>query len=192
VLEADIVNGGNGRTATTGDPVIQPGLIDINCNAGAAQQVATLAVRNALPGSNVDAAIAEVMPGMVSNEILEIGAISSSTVAAFIGQAVKKSGRTTGLTRSSVSGLNATISVAYENECAGGSAFTKTFTGQIIIDNGKRSNFLAGGDSGSLMVEDTNNNPRAVGLLFAGSSRTAVANPIDEVLSFMNASMVGN
>jgi hypothetical protein len=29
-LEADIVSGGNGRVATTGDPVIQPGLIDIN------------------------------------------------------------------------------------------------------------------------------------------------------------------
>jgi hypothetical protein len=191
VLEADIVNGGNGRTATTGNPVIQPGLIDISCNAGAAQQVATLSVRNALPGSNVDAAVAEVLPGMVSAEILEIGGISSSTVAAFINQTVKKSGRTTGLTRSKVTGLNATVSVAYENECAGGSAFTKTFTGQIIIDN-KRSRFLAGGDSGSLMVEDTDTNPRAIGLLFAGSSRTAVANPIDEVLSFMNASMVGN
>ena len=191
VLEADIVSGGNGQTATTGDPVIQPGLIDINCNAGAAQQVATLSVRSALPGSNVDAAVAEVLPGMVSNEILEVGAISSSTVAAFINQGVKKSGRTTGLTRSKVSGLNATVSVSYENECAGGTAFTKTFTGQIIIDN-KRSRFLAGGDSGSLMVEDTETNPRAIGLLFAGSSRTAVANPIDEVLNFMNASMVGN
>ena len=64
--------------------------------------------------------------------ILEIGTISASTVAASIGQAVKKSGRTTGLTRSTVSGLNATISVQYENECAGGAAFTKTFTGQIV------------------------------------------------------------
>ncbi|RKZ06076.1 hypothetical protein DRQ32_11625, partial [bacterium] len=65
------------------------------------------------------------------------------------------------------------------------------FTGQIVIKN-KRSKFLAGGDSGSLMVEDVSNNPRAVGLLFAGSSRTAIANPIGDVLSFLNASMVGN
>jgi len=35
-------------------------------------------------------------------------------------------------------------------------------------------------------------NPRAVGLLFAGSSSLAVANPINEVLSFFNATMVGN
>lgn len=191
VLEADIVNGGNGRTASNGDPVIQPGLIDINCNANSAQAVATLQVMNALPNHNVDVAIAEVMPGMVSDQILEIGTISSSTVAAFVGQDVKKSGRTTGLTRSSVTGLNATISVSYENECAGGTAFTKTFTGQIVIDN-KRSRFLDGGDSGSLMVEDVSSNPRAVGLLFAGSSRTAIANPIGDVLSFLNASMVGN
>jgi hypothetical protein len=122
--------------------------------------------------------------------ILEIGTISKQTVAASINQAVKKSGRTTGLTRSKISGLNATVSVAYDNECAGGAAFTKTFTGQIIISN-RGSKFIAGGDSGSLMVEDVTTSPRAVGLLFAGSSTLAVANPIGEVLSFFGATMVG-
>jgi hypothetical protein len=126
-----------------------------------------------------------------SGAILEIGTLSSSTVGPSINQAVKKSGRTTGLTRSKISGLNATVSVAYDNECAGGAAFTKTFTGQIIISN-RGSKFLAGGDSGSLMVEDVTQNPQAVGLLFAGSSTLAVANPIGEVLSFFGASMVGN
>ena len=111
-------------------------------------------------------------------------------MAASIGQRVKKSGRTTGLSRSRVEGLNATVSVAYDNECAGGTAFTKTFTGQIVVGN-KRSKFIAGGDSGSLMLEDVDTNPRAVGLLYAGSGTTAVANPIDDVLSFFNATMVG-
>jgi hypothetical protein len=123
--------------------------------------------------------------------ILEIGTISSQTVAAYVGQDVKKSGRTTGLSRATVDALNATVSVTYENECAGGTAFTKTFNGQIITTN-KGGKFLSGGDSGSLMVEDVDNNPRAVGLLFAGSNRFAVANPIGEVLSFFNATMVGN
>jgi hypothetical protein len=193
VFEADIVNGGNGRTASNGDPVIQPGLIDVNCDNGSAQVVGTLSLKHSLPNNNVDCAVAQVVSGMVdpSGSILEIGTISSQTVAASVGQAVKKSGRTTGLTRSSVSGLNATISVAYENECAGGSAFTKTFTGQIVIGN-KHSGFLDGGDSGSLMVEDVSNNPRAVGLLFAGSRTDAIANPIGDVLGFLNASMVGN
>ena len=192
VLEADIVSGGNSRVAQTGDPVIQPGLIDVGCNAANAQNVATLSGIKSLPSSNVDAAIADVIPGMVRTDgaILEIGTLSAQTVAAFINQPVKKSGRTTGLTRSTVSGLNATVSVAYENECAGGAAFTKTYTGQIVIAN-RRSKFLAGGDSGSLMVEDVTTNPRAVGLLFAGSSTSAIANPIGEVLSFFGASMVG-
>ena len=85
--------------------------------------------------------------------ILEIGIISTQPVVASLGQAVKKSGRTSGLTRSTISGLNATVSVLYENECAGGTAFTKVFTGQIVIKN-TGSKFIAAGDSGSLMVED--------------------------------------
>jgi hypothetical protein len=192
VLEADIVSGGNSRVATAGDPVVQPGLIDVGCNANSAQDVATLSGIKSLPSSNVDAAIAQVIPGMVRTDgaILDIGTISATTVSASLNQAVKKSGRTSGLTRSTVSGLNATISVAYENECAGGSAFTKTFTGQIVIKN-RGSKFLISGDSGSLMVQDVTTNPKAVGLLFAGSSTTAIANPIGQVLSFLNASMVG-
>lgn len=193
VLEADIVNGGNARVAQVGDPVVQPGLIDVSCNAATAQNVATLSGIKSLPSSNVDCAIAQVATGMVqtNGSILEVGTISATTQAAAVGQAVKKSGRTTGLTRSSVTGLNATVSVQYENECAGGVAFTKTFTGQIVIRN-KGSRFLNSGDSGSLMVQDVATNPRAVGLLFAGSSSTAIANPIGQVLSFLNASMVGN
>jgi len=193
VLEADIVSGGNGRVATAGDPVIQPGLIDVGCNAASAQNVASLSGIKSLPGSNVDVAIASVIAGMVRTDgaILGIGTISATTVAASVGQAVKKSGRTTGLTRSSVTGLNATVSIAYDNECAGGAAFTKTFTGQILVKN-KGSRFLNSGDSGSLMVQDVTTNPKAVGLLFAGSSSIAVANPIDQVLSFLGATMVGN
>src|SRR5689334_1682960 len=129
VFEADTVSGGNGRIAMTGDPIIQPGLIDVNCSSAGAQQVATLVKKSSLPNSNVDCSIAKVISGEVRTDgsILEIGTISSSTVSASLNQAVKKSGRTTGLTHSSISGLNATISVTYDNECAGGTAFTKTF-----------------------------------------------------------------
>jgi hypothetical protein len=149
--------------------------------------------KSSLPNSNVDCSIGKVVSGKVRTDgaILEIGPLSHLTVAASINQAVKKSGRTTGLSRSSISGLNATIRVTYDNECAGGTAFTKTFTNQIVIAN-KASRFLNSGDSGSLMVEDIATNPRAVGLLFAGSSTDAIANPIGEVLSFLGATMVGN
>jgi hypothetical protein len=202
VFESDIVSGNNNTVATTGDNIIQPGLIDVGCNAANAQNVATLVKLSSLPGNNVDCSAAQVISGMVSTSgaILEIGTISSSTVGASLNQAVKKSGRTTGLSSSRVSGLNATISVAYDNECAGGAAFTKTFTGQIVIAN-KGSKFLNSGDSGSLMVENVTTNPHAVGLLYAGSSSSAIANPIGEVLAFVGpaigglgatATMVGN
>lgn len=193
VFAADVVDGGNNRVARQGDPIIQPGLIDVGCNANNAQVVAELDVwRNPVNGSNVDAAIAwtDLTKVKEDGSILEIGPISSATVAEFLNQAVKKSGRTTGLTRSKVSGLNATVSVTYDNECAGGVSGTATFTGQIMIAN-RASKFLAGGDSGSLLVEDVSTYPRAVGLLFAGSSSVAVANPINEVLTSLGVTMVG-
>jgi hypothetical protein len=195
IFDSDIVSGGNSRVAQAGDSVIQPGLIDVGCIASSAQNVATLSGIKSLSGNNVDAGIAKVVPGMVRTDgaILEIGTISAQTVVASFNQRVKKSGRTTGLTRSSVAGLNATLSVTYENECAGGTAFTKTFTGQILINNrlsGGRK-FIDGGDSGSLMVEDVTTSPKAVGLLYAGSNTYAIANPIGDVLDFFGAQMVG-
>ena len=201
VLYADIVNGGNGRVASAGDPVIQPALIDVGCNQNNAMNVGTLVNGGgSLPGGNVDAGIAAVISGQVasSGEILEIGVPSSNTVGAFIGQDLKKMGRTTGLGRGTVDGLNANVSISYENECAGGTAFTKTFTGQIIVTN-NRCRFLDGGDSGSVAFEDVTSNPRAVGLLYAGSVTcnrfaTAVANPIGDVLGHYGGGMqmVGN
>jgi hypothetical protein len=192
VFEQDISPGGNGTIAQSGDPIVYPGLPDANCQVNAVQTVATLLKKSSLPGGNVDCSIAQVVPGMVRTDgsILEIGTISSSTVAAALNQAVKKSGRTTGLTHSYVEGLNATLTVTYDSECHGPVAFNKTFTGQVIFANVSQT-FEDSGDSGSLVVEDVATNPRAIGLLFAGSSTSAAANPIDEVLGFLGATMVG-
>ena len=55
-------------------------------------------------------------------------------MGASVGQAVKKSGRTTALSRSSISGVNASVSVGYSDEC-GGNSFTKSYTGQILVAN---------------------------------------------------------
>jgi hypothetical protein len=191
VFEDDFVPGGNNAVTTTGDAIVQPGLIDLNCAPGAGQAVASLEKRNALPNNNVDCAIARVNPGMVRTDgaILEIGTISAQTAPAFIHQAVKKSGRTTGVTHSVVIGLNATVRVEYDNECGGHFAFNKVFTGQIMVGGG---GFLGDGDSGSLLVEDVPTNPRAIGLLFAGGDTDAIANPINDVLGFLGATMVGN
>jgi hypothetical protein len=193
VFAGDQATGGNGGVSTIGDPVIQPGLIDVGCNAASAQVVGTLtAYTDPFLGANVDAAIAAVVQGMVdpSGAILGIGTLSAATAPSSAGQRVKKSGRTTGLTASQVQAVNATVSVAYDTECAGTARGTKTFTGQIIIAN-RGSKFLAAGDSGSLLVEDKATAPRAVGLLYAGSSSVAIANPIDDVLTSLSVAMVG-
>lgn len=192
VFAGDSVSGGNNRTAQVGDPVNQPGLIDVGCQNLSADYVASVSDWSRLGTDNVDASIAQITSGRVdtSGAILGIGTLSSAPASAFVGQAVKKVGRTSGLTRSSVSALNATVNVGYSNECAGES-FTAQFTGQVMIEN-RGSKFLKGGDSGSLMVEDVAANPRAVGLLYAGSNSIAVANPIQDVLAKFHVSMVGS
>jgi len=79
VFEADIINGGNGQKATTGDPIVHPALIDIGCVANNGIDVATLVVSSALPNNNVDCSSANIINGQVdtSGAILEIGTISS-------------------------------------------------------------------------------------------------------------------
>jgi len=126
----------------------------------------------------IDAVIAHIEdPTMVdvSGSILGIGDIANVTVPAIesLGMSVTKSGRTTGLTNSGVVVINPTVNVSCESECAGSPVSTATFTNQIVIDN-KGSKFLAGGDSGSLVVENVNKAPRAIGLLYAGSSSYAI------------------
>ena len=192
VLEGDTVLGSNKRIARTGDPIIQPGLVDEQCNRFLAQSVGILVRKRSLSTSNTDCGIASVIGGMVRTDgaILGIGTISRSTVAAALDQPVQKSGRSTGLTHSHVSGLNATVNVVFTRECHG-TTYQKTFHGQIVVSNPSQG-FLRAGDSGSLLVEDVSPNPRAIGLLFAGNKSSAFANPINQVLNFLGASMVGN
>jgi hypothetical protein len=62
---------------------------------------------------------------------------------------------------------------------------------QIFVTPGT---FSAGGDSGSLVVEDvgeSGGSPRPVGLLFAGSDAGTLANPIDRVLAATCVAMAG-
>lgn len=170
--------------AVAGEDVSQPGLIDSNCNI--ATVVADYTGASPL-GSNVDAALAQLRPGLMdaTGSIEDIGVPSSTTVAPTVGMAVAKSGRTTGFTTGSITSINTSVSVQYTRECGGGRKFTVGYTNQIVIGGGT---FSAGGDSGSLIV--TNNaahNP--VGLLFAGSSSATIANPINEVLTKLGTAL---
>ena len=180
--------------AAIGEDIIQPGLIDQSptCAKDTNDAVADLSgfipilfkTKRTIPINTVDAAIAQVRQGRVdpTGSILDIEVINGETLAPTLNLAVKKSGRTSGLTTGTISAVNVTVDVSY------GSGKTARFGNQILVTPGS---FLAGGDSGSLMVENVATAPRAVGLLFAGSSTVAVANRIQAVLDAFDVTMVG-
>ncbi|HJQ69935.1 MAG TPA: hypothetical protein VKA70_13240 [Blastocatellia bacterium] len=172
-------------SAVAGQDISQPGLIDSNCQVSTV--VADFTVAPAL-SSNVDAAIAQLRPGLMNGTgaIEDIGAISSVVRAPTVGLAVQKSGRTTGHTTGTISSINATISVRYSKSCGSNNGPVFTFTNQVVINS---STFSAGGDSGSLIVSNTGNCSQPVALLFAGSSTTTIGNPISQVLTQVGLSL---
>jgi hypothetical protein len=164
--------------AAAGEDVSQPGLVDNACQAE--DIVADLAAYPRL-GSNVDAAVATLRSSTMSTagSIMDIGPPSPTTLNPSVGLAVAKSGRTTGLTRGTIGAINVDLSVQYQVQCGFGKKFVVDYTDQFAVNS---SSFSAGGDSGSLIVsDDSNHNP--VGLLYAGSSSTTFANPINDVLT---------
>jgi hypothetical protein len=176
---------GRSGAAVAGEDVSQPGMIDANC--AITMIVADFTGAAPLGPSNVDAAVAQLRPGLMNStgNIQDIGVPSSTIVNASVGQGVAKSGRTTGFTTGSVSSINTSVSVQYQQGCGKGKKFTVTYTGQIVITPG---NFSAGGDSGSLIVTN-NGSHNPVGLLFAGSSSSTIANPIGQVLQRLGSAL---
>ncbi len=123
--------------------------------------------------NEVDAAVAKPVSGsVITNDIIDIGAITG-TKAATIGMSVRKSGRTTATTTGVIQTLNTNVDVGY----GGGSV--ATFENQIVAND-----MSDPGDSGSLIVDGTE--PKAVGLLFAGSDTSTIFSPIDRVLELLN------
>jgi len=125
---------------------------------------------NIQPAENrVDAAIARPLaPNLVKDEILEIGTISGLGSGS-LGTAIKKSGRTTGLTTGEVLQVDVTVNVQY------GPGQVAQFTDQLLA--GAMSQ---GGDSGSVVLDNGN---RLIGLLFAGSDNSTIINRIEHVFS---------
>jgi len=118
--------------------------------------------------NKVDCAIA--LPdsdGIILDEILEIGKPTGYDIVD-IGDRVKKSGRTTGLTYGTVLVMDARVTVDY------GSDGKAIFVDQIITDMKS-----AGGDSGSAVLDDEDS---IIGLLFAGSDTVTIVNKIDNVI----------
>jgi hypothetical protein len=97
--------------------------------------------------------------------------------------AVRKRGRTTGLTYGSVTSVDASVSIPY-----GDGLGTHTLKNQLRIapDKTKSAQFSDHGDSGSVVVDGAN---KVVGLLFGGSSAATYANPIQNVLDELNVNL---
>ena len=184
---------------TAGDAIIQPGLIDNpapnTCKSTGTTTVANLSQFFTLEGNPpnpVDAAIAQIVSGNVdtSGNILLLGATADanavplagpphagSGVIPTVGTAVAKSGRSSGLTCSTIETTPATFSVDYSKTCGGATSFTVMYSNQVGVAGG---DFSQAGDSGSLIV--TQNTADPVALLFAGSDTDTVGNPIGDVL----------
>ncbi len=162
-----------------GDQMCQPSRVDTgSCPAN---QVGTLQ-RAALTNS-VDAAICSLSGRAYSCSIVDIGDVAG-TATATLNLAVRKRGRTTGLTYGNVDSISLTVNIDY-----GDGLGPKTLTNQIGIspDVAHNPKFGDHGDSGSVVVDG---NRKVVGLYFAGSDDGyGVANPIAAVLSTLNVSM---
>lgn len=172
----------NANDARRGDPLLQPGIAD--GGRAPSDVVATLHDFERIefcsglrcPMNRMDAAIAATTPDEVGTATPQdgYGSPRSRGVEARLGMKVQKYGRTTGHTHGTVSGVNAIIDVSYRTG-------TARFEDQILISG---TGFSQGGDSGSLIVSESvlAADRRPVGLLFAGSPTSTIANPIDVVL----------
>jgi hypothetical protein len=186
--------------AAVGDHVSQPGLVDTNCSPSGT--VANLSqwvtLENGTPTGSpptytgiADAAMAQVVSGKVdpTGAILQLGPVvaglaqpapPSSTIGTpTVGMQVAKSGRTSGLTCSTIAATNLQVSIDYSPSCgSNATAFTVIYNNQIEIFS---TSFSAAGDSGSLIVDA--NTARPVALLYGGSPSDTVANPISDVIN---------
>jgi len=182
--------------ANIGEPIIQPGLIDVNCFSSLAQTVAHLSefARISFTAlNNVDAALAQVVPGMVSarGSILSIGR-PGQPIEPAVGMLVKKSGRTTGLTFGKIVAINFSVFVDLPRHCGDETGKRARFVDQFVVNSTTSRHFINSGDSGSLVVKRRRTCPPAVGLVFAGDdSGNATVNRISNVLSTFQVSIVG-
>lgn len=171
----------NSNAGAPGDAVLQPGPFDGGTDPADRIAILTRFIPitfnppTPLTSHNnlVDCAIAEGQFHDLSRFIYWNGHVRGWRRKAnvTVGMAVKKTGRTTNFTTGRITAINATIDVGY------GGGRVARFKDQIVTNN-----MSAGGDSGSLVLTLDN---VAVGLLFAGSSTSMIANQIENVRSLL-------
>lgn len=165
---------------TVGTGIVQPAV-----NSGGVCGPDTIGtLQRAVRDGTVDAAVATITDRAALPQIAEVGEVAGPGTPA-VGMAVRKRGRTTGLTYGTIAATDYTGSVSY---AADGVSVLFTNQLRIVPDTAKNATFFDHGDSGSLVLDDRN---RVVGLAFALSGSAAIANPIAPVLSAMAVQIVG-
>ena len=180
----------NRNQGKRGDPLLQPGVHDGGKDPE--DVIGTLFDFEPLrfcsgprcPLNRIDAAIALTSTDDIGSQTPEggYGNPRGKPAEAALGMEVQKYGRTTGHTRGRVTGIHATLEVDYRTGRV-------RFDEQIVISG----QFSGPGDSGSLVVTDgvMLGDRRPVGLLFAGSSASTIANPIAPVLERFKVTVDG-
>jgi hypothetical protein len=135
---------------------------------GVAARVEMVTRYSTMAVNTVDAALARPLHrSSVEPAILGLGELRGAADPE-LGMAVRKSGRTTGVTAGEITSVDTTTRVVYTGNV------TATFRDQIVTGP-----MGEGGDSGSVLVDA---DMRAVGLLFAGSDKATLYNRITNVL----------
>jgi hypothetical protein len=146
-----------------GDKLVQPGRLD----GGDPERDVLFELLDFIPISftggfnRVDVAVARVLDfSNVYTSILNIGGISGKRVPG-VGETITKMGRSTGLTKGTVTDDSATLQVEYDTG-------TATFT-DVIVAQG--SGIIRAGDSGSPVLTSSG---EFAGLVFAGNDEGSV------------------
>jgi hypothetical protein len=173
------------------DPIIQPGSADNGQTpADLVARLTDFVPLNLTDVNLMDCAIAALEPGIAPDpKILQglgnLAGIRTAEVAT--GTVVAKIGRTTGLTKGSVTAFE--VDGILPRYAAG----ILTFNQQIEIASAEAGHFASTGDSGSLVVDGDN---LAVGLLFAATAfggqngyGLTYATPISRVLQKLNVDL---
>jgi len=173
----------NSNVAAVGDAILQPGAYDGGTvqadTIGHLSRFVTIQFTDGSaspPVNEVDAAIAEVDLVDLDRHIHWVGNLRGIVPTPAVGLSLCKCGRTTGFTTGQIVNINATVDVTY------GDGKVARFIGQLVT-----SVMSAPGDSGSLVADLFGN---AVGLLFAGSSRATIVNPITAVQRLLGVKVV--
>ena len=168
------------RQAAAGDTMAQPGLVD----GGSCPEDVVGELQRMSLGRSVDCAVARQTGRGRVGDVQDIGPIAGPGVAS-TNMAVRKRGRTTGLTYGLIETVDLSLRIDYGDGI--GNRILRNQIG-INVDPARSGQFGAAGDSGSVVVNEAD---EVVGLHFAGSEDGSfgAANPIRAVLAALDVSL---